>query len=291
MPPKNRSTYRPRLAPASILLAVLLGVTLALAGCSSLPFLESGTSTSPAAPAPAGGSVFLPAAGAAGSTPVLIQLTPAPAVAAPLTPLATLTIMNTPTPGPTPQSLARTENILVLGTDTRSNMTAWRTDSIMVVAIDRTAGQVGIMNIPRDLWVNVPTYGQERINAADYIGEKTHYPGGGPALVGKIVQNLFGVPTQHWVRIQQDGIIKLVDALGGVEVNLDCPLYEAVPDSHSPSGYRKFVLPAGKNFLDGPTAKEFVTFRYMTSGFGRERRQQQLIWAIRNRALRGDVLP
>ncbi len=76
--------------------------------------------------------------------------------------------------------LDKTENILVLGQDQRPGWESWRTDSIMVLAIDHERGQVGIISIPRDLYVDIPTYGSERINITDYVGEKTGYPGGGP---------------------------------------------------------------------------------------------------------------
>jgi polyisoprenyl-teichoic acid--peptidoglycan teichoic acid transferase len=192
-----------------------------------------------------------------------------------------------------PVDLTRTENILVLGSDNRPDMEAWRTDSIMVVVIDPKVGQVGIVSIPRDLYVDVPDYdkGKERLNAVAYIGETLDYPGGGPALVRRVVEEQLGIPTQHYVIIHQDGLIKLVDALGGVTVNLDCPLYEATPDAKSPTGIRIFTLPAGQVQLDGATAKKFATYRYVETDFGRTRRQQQLIWAIRNRVLQANLLP
>ena len=192
-----------------------------------------------------------------------------------------------------PVDLTRTENILVLGTDNRPELEAWRTDSIMVVVIDPKIGQVGIVSIPRDLYVDVPGYnkGKERLNAVAYIGEKLDYPGGGPALVSRVVEEQLGIPTQHYVIIHQDGLSKLVDALGGVTVNLDCPLYEATPDAKSPNGYKTFTLPAGPVQLDGPTAKKFATYRYVQTDFGRTQRQQQLIWAIRNRVLEANLLP
>jgi LCP family protein required for cell wall assembly len=194
---------------------------------------------------------------------------------------------------PEPVDLTRTENILVLGSDNRPDLEAWRTDSIMVVVIDPKIGQVGIVSIPRDLYVEVPGYdkGKERLNAVAYIGEKLDYPGGGPALVRRVVEEQLGIPTQHYVIIHQDGLIKLVDALGGVTVNLDCPLYEATPDDKSPTGIKTFTLPAGPVRLDGATAKKFATYRYVQTDFGRTRRQQQLIWAIRNRVLQANLLP
>jgi LCP family protein required for cell wall assembly len=186
--------------------------------------------------------------------------------------------------------LEQTQNVLVLGADQRPGWEAWRTDSIMVVAIDQKNEQVGILSIPRDLYVDVPGYGKERINAVDYIGEKMKYPGGGPALAARVISETLGIPTQHWARIQMDGLARLVDALGGVDVTLDCPLYERTPNDSAPKGYEEWTLPAGQVHLDGDAARKFATYRYITSDFGRTQRQQQLIWAIRNRALQGNVL-
>jgi len=160
-----------------------------------------------------------------------------------------------------------------------------------VVAIDHKAGQVGIVSIPRDLWVDIPGYGTDRINSADFAGDQIKYPGGGPALTRKVIQDNLGIPTQNYVRIKQEGLVKLVDVMGGVTVTLDCPLYERTPDETSPTGYSDFSLPSGDNFLDGATAKKFVTFRYLSNDFSRARRQQQLIWAIRDRAMQLDMVP
>jgi anionic cell wall polymer biosynthesis LytR-Cps2A-Psr (LCP) family protein len=63
--------------------------------------------------------------------------------------------------------------------DARPGDKAWRTDTIMVVAVDHDSNQVGIFSIPRDLWVDVPTLGPARINQADYHGETSGYPGDG----------------------------------------------------------------------------------------------------------------
>jgi LCP family protein required for cell wall assembly len=189
------------------------------------------------------------------------------------------------------QRLSKTENILILGQDQRPGWESWRTDSIMVLAIDRENGQVGIVSIPRDLYVDIPTYGKERINITDYVGEKRQYPGGGPALVSRVISDTLGIPTQHWVRIHLNGVVKLVDALGGVDVTLDCPLYEATPKDAQMTEYVPWSLPAGKVHLDGENARKFVTYRHVTTDFGRSQRQQQLIWALRNRALEVNLLP
>lgn len=189
--------------------------------------------------------------------------------------------------------LDKTENILVLGQDQRPGWESWRTDSIMVLAIDHERQQMGVISIPRDLWVDIPGYplGQQRINAVDYIGEKLEVPGGGPALAARVISDTLGIPTQHYVRIHLNGLVRLVDALGGVKVTLDCPLYEATPKDATMTEYVPWSLPAGENWLDGDTARKFVTYRSVTSDFGRSARQQQMIWALRNRALEVDLLP
>jgi anionic cell wall polymer biosynthesis LytR-Cps2A-Psr (LCP) family protein len=105
-----------------------------------------------------------------------------------------------------------------------------------------------------------------------------------------VIENELGVPTQHYARIQMDGLVQLVDALGGVTVQLDCPLEEATPDPSNSDALVYWSLPAGENLLDGLSAKKFATYRYLSSDFSRVARQQQLLWAIRNRAMQPDVI-
>lgn len=189
--------------------------------------------------------------------------------------------------------LEKTENILVLGDDSHHGYEIWRTDSMLVVAIDREKGQVGVISIPRDLYVDIPGYGKERINVVDYIGDKRGYPGGGAALAARVISDTLGIPTQHYVRVNLNGVVNLVDALGGVTIELDCPLYEKGGKEHA-DGTIEWVywtLPAGKVHLNGADARKFVTWRYLTSDFGRSSRQQQLIWALIKRAREVNLLP
>ena len=192
-----------------------------------------------------------------------------------------------------PRGLDQTENILVLGTDQRPGDQAWRTDTIIIVAIDHEAKQVGMISIPRDLWVEIPGYGAGRINQVDFQGEVQKVPGGGPALVQQVILNTLGIPTQRWVRLKLEALPELVDALDGVTVTLDCPLHELTPDPKAPDSgkYVAFDLPAGKVKLDGASAAKFARYRYASNDFSRARRQQQLIWAIKERALELNAIP
>lgn len=195
------------------------------------------------------------------------------------------------TPAQGGPDLSETENILILGMDQRPGDPAWRTDTIMVAAIDYDTDQVGIVSIPRDLWVNIPGFGPGRINQVDMQGELQKVKGGGPALVGRVIRDTFGIEVEHWVRLKQDGLPALVDALGGVTVTLECPLHELTPHPTLAGQYQRFELPAGDVFLDGATAKKFATYRYASSDTARAARQMQLIWAIRNRVLQVNAIP
>ncbi len=218
------------------------------------------------------------------TSPSVVLIRPSPAA-------PTATIEAWPTPIWPPSPLDHTNNILVMGMDRRPDEIAWRTDTLMVVAVDAPANRVGIISVPRDLYVDIPGYGLGRINQVDYLGETNGYPGGGPALLRRVLTETLGIPSQHYVRIRMEGLVKLVDALGGVTVVLDCPLYERTPNDASPNGVEDWTLPAGPVLLDGESAKKFATYRYVTTDFGRAKRQQQLIWAIHDRALQLDIIP
>ncbi len=196
-----------------------------------------------------------------------------------------------PVPTPTPRPWVETDNYLILGIDQRPGDEDWRTDSIILVAVDWNGQRVGMVSIPRDLYVEIPGVGETRINRADYIGESTKYPGGGPALLRRVLTQTLGLDFQHYVRINMQQFERIVDTLGGVTVTLPCTLYEAVPDSHSPTGLAEWTLPAGENWLNGENARRFATFRYYSSDFDRARRQQILLWALRDRALQINVIP
>lgn len=292
---------------------ILLTCLLALAGCLSAPVIptatpESTPSATPPAPIPAPAS---PTAVAALVTPTDRPTAPFALPRTPAAPIPTVTaspalsvtliwpptpaITTTPAAWPTPiwpeSPLDHTDNILVMGVDYRPGDASWRTDTLMVVAVDAPANRVGVISIPRDLYVDIPGYGMGRINQADFIGESARYAGGGQALLRRVISETLGVPTGHYVRIRMEGLARLVDALGGVTVVLDCPLYERTPNEASPNGVEDWSLPAGPVLLDGEAARKFATYRYVTTDFGRAQRQQQLIWAIRDRALQLDIIP
>jgi LCP family protein required for cell wall assembly len=216
-------------------------------------------------------------------------LTGLPAAAQTDKPINATPVVPTATLGPA--RLQRTENFLVLGADVPPGSDMMRTDSIMLVSIDYDTRQVGVLSIPGDLWVGVPGWGADRIQSAYSLGDYTKYRGGGRALAKVVVEKTLGVPIQHVVLIKIDGLARLVDALGGVTVRLDCPLYEQAPDPTNRDRLVNWTLSAGKVELNGADAHKFATCHHLTSDFERARRQQLLIWAIGKRAESSEFLP
>lgn len=198
-----------------------------------------------------------------------------------------------PTPLPAPVGPAfnwsQTENYLLLGTDHRPGWTSWRTDVIMIVGVDRANSRVAVFSIPRDTYVQIPGYGWGRINQIDNIGEKANPNGGGPALMSQVLANTLGITTQHWVRVRMDGFVDVVNAIGGVTVHLDCPFYEPVFNLTT-NAWDYFALPPGDVWLDGDTAYWFVRLRYRESDIGRNQRQREFLWALREQIKRTNLL-
>lgn len=184
---------------------------------------------------------------------------------------------------------AETENYLLLGTDRRPGWTSWRTDTVILLGLDRALNRAAVFSIPRDLYVQIPGYGWGRINQVDYLGEQRNGDGGGPALISEVLSATLGVNTQHWVRLQMDGFVDIVDAVGGVTVELDCPFYEPIFNLTT-NAWDYFVLPAGEVKLDGEAAYWFVRLRYRESDIGRSNRQRQFLWALREQALNANLI-
>ena len=182
-------------------------------------------------------------------------------------------------------------NILLLGIDEREcEGSPWRTDTMIVVTVDPESKKAGLLSIPRDLWVDIPGFNPGRINTAHFLGDAYDYPGGGPALAKKTVQRNLGVPIHYYVRINFDGFRRIVDALGGITVEVERAIRDdRYPDEHC--GYMSIYIPKGVQQMDGETALQYARSRHGSSDFDRARRQQRVLFAIRDQALSLDLLP
>ncbi|WP_119728238.1 LCP family protein [Thermomonospora amylolytica] len=181
-------------------------------------------------------------------------------------------------PGP---NVVGTENWLLVGSDTRVETKTtgeggrvWkpgqqRADTIMLVHLPADRDKVYVISIPRDSWVTVPGYGQQKINAA--------FSFGGPPLLIEAVEDLTGVRVDHFGAIDFNGFKDMTDALGGVDVHVARTVHD--PMNH-------VTWQAGKNHLNGERALLFVRQRYnLPNGdFDRIKRQQAFLRAITQKA-------
>ncbi len=181
-------------------------------------------------------------------------------------------------------------NVLLLGSDHRRGETDLpRADTIIVATLDPDSHTAGMLSLPRDLWVPIPGYGNDRINAAFELGEQAKR-GGGPDLARKTIEQLLGVPIHHYAVIGFEGFEKMVDQVGGVVVDVERPIKD---DEYPDADYnmRRIFFQPGLQRLDGETALWYVRSRHADSDFGRARRQQQFLLALRRQALQLNLLP
>jgi LCP family protein required for cell wall assembly len=181
-----------------------------------------------------------------------------------------------------PSQPDRPLNILVLGTDTLPGQEVGRTDVMVLVHLDPDSGRAAMLSFPRDLWVPIPSQGEARINAAYPFGEARIGPGYGPVLAKQTVSDLVGLPVDHFVMINFEGFITLIDELDGIVVDVPEPLTD--PDFPLAGGRRVHVhFDAGPQRMDGSRALIYVRTRHADGDLGRNQRQQQVLVAIFDR--------
>ena len=168
-------------------------------------------------------------------------------------------------------------NIVLLGSDKRDESATWRTDTIIILSVDTESDFVRLLSIPRDLWVDIPGHGPDRINTADLWGELER-EGGGPEVIKQTLYQSLGIPIHYYVRVDFDGFTKIIDAIGGLDIDVECPL----PD---------IELTTGMQHMDGELALLYARSRITTSDFDRSRRQRKLLMALWEQGLSVSVIP
>jgi LCP family protein required for cell wall assembly len=182
--------------------------------------------------------------------------------------------------------------VLLVGLDRRPGETglAYRTDTMLLFSLEPSTNTLGILSIPRDLYVEVPGYSQrQRVNSAMVLGE-IQQPGYGPTLAMMTIQRNLGIRVHEYLAVDFQAFIDLVDAIGGIEVSTEYTINDrAYPDMNF--GYDPFYLPAGTHQLNGYDALRFARTRHGDNDIERAKRQQQTIFAIRDRILNFEILP
>ena len=181
-------------------------------------------------------------------------------------------------------------NIIVMGADYRKGQANWRTDTLIIISVNPRDMTIRMLSIPRDLWVYVPGYGEERVNVADYLGERMGVNQGHANMIRQTIEMNLGIPIHYYLRINFDAFEKIINTLGGVTVQVDCPLQETIRDGRSPTGWSLFAVTPGIHHMDGWTALLLARSRKTTSDFDRSRRQQAIMKGVWQGALGADVL-
>jgi LCP family protein required for cell wall assembly len=181
--------------------------------------------------------------------------------------------------------------ILVMGVDygdwSKDRTGPSRTDTMILFTVDPLSNSIGMLNIPRDLWVQIPGYYYAKLNTAYYLGELHKLPDGGPGLAIRTVEELIGVPINFYAQIDFYSFEKFIDTIGGIEVEVPAEV------SIDPLGpLNNVTLQPGLHSLDGALALAYARARYTEGGdFDRADRQQQVILAIRKKVLDPQYLP
>jgi LCP family protein required for cell wall assembly len=207
----------------------------------------------------------------------------------PIVPTPALTVIPTSTPVPSWVGPS-TFTFVALGVDQRNDREIPRTDTIMIGRVDMRAPSVNLVSIPRDLLVDIPGYGKDRINTAYVYGEQFKEPGGGIGLLKKTIEKNFGVQVDHFGLVDFQCFRTTVDAMGGVTVNVP----RSIEDTHYPTedyGTKVVKFEPGIQKMDGERALEYARTRYADSDFHRMQRQQLIVAALRDQFLQLRTLP
>jgi LCP family protein required for cell wall assembly len=260
---------------------LLLVLSLLLSACS-LPGLSATPISAAAQPTSSPGAELVEPGPDATVTPTPFQPLPPTAVYLP-TDLPTLTPTPTATPTPTPPvpvapagpagSLPSTPgqiNILLLGSDKRPWDVGFRTDTIILATLNPSKGTVSLTSIPRDLYINIPGWGVDRINTA--------WGHGGFKKLAATLEFNFGVTPDHYVLINFSSFKRIIDSLGGLDVNVQTQV----------SDYRNgryVTVNPGVHHMDADDVLWYVRSRKTTNDFARARRQHEALMALFDKML------
>lgn len=174
--------------------------------------------------------------------------------------------------------LSLKKNIVVLGVDERAEEhDVGRSDTLFVVMFDTQTKNASLLSIPRDTRVRIPKHGWDKINHA--------YAYGGRELTQKTVEELLGLHINNYVMVDFKGFKGLVDAIGGVDINVEKDMYYR----DSWDGFT-IDIKKGMQHMDGETAIQYVRFRDEEGDIGRIKRQQHFLMAVYEKIRSADML-
>ncbi len=189
-------------------------------------------------------------------------------------------------------------NILLLGLDYRPLEEDTRADTQIIVHIDPAAKTATMFSVPRDLYVNIPGFGQGRINQSYQLGDRAErqdpgsLPGGGSTLAMSTISATFGIPIHYYAQVNFQGFERVVDAMGGLKIDVPAPLVDnEYPLASRSYGATRIYIPAGVQHMNGKTALQYARSRHADSDLGRNQRQQQVLLALKQQGMNIGIIP
>ena len=169
---------------------------------------------------------------------------------------------------------------MIMGVDERSDDVG-RSDTLMVVTIDPAKNEAALLSIPRDTRVAIPRRGYDKINAA--------YAYGGEELTQATVEDFLGIRIDHYIIINTHAFQKIVDAIGGIDIDVEKRMY--YEDPWDDDGGLIIDLRPGMQHMDGKTAVTYVRYRDEEGDIGRVRRQQKFMKACVDAVTTPAIIP
>ena len=188
------------------------------------------------------------------------------------------------------QSEGRT-NILLLGMGGKNHPGGYLSDTIIVSSLNYQDKKLGLLSLPRDLWVPIAGGGHAKLNEAYAQGENNKkVTSSGGTVSSKTIENVLGIPIHYYVSLDFEGFKKIVDTVGGVDIFVDKDIYDPYYPAENMIDYAPFKISAGLHHLDGALALKYVRSRKTTSDFDRSRRQEQVMAAVKEKVLSLNIL-
>ena len=170
--------------------------------------------------------------------------------------------------------------VMIMGVDERADDVG-RSDTLMIATLDPDKNQAALLSVPRDTRVKIKGYGFDKINAA--------YAYGGRKLTQETIESLLNTHIDHYIKINVHGFTKIIDALGGIDIDVEKRMY--YEDPWDDDGGLYIGLQPGMQHMDGKTAITYVRYRDEEGDIGRIKRQQNFMKAVMDKLVSPTIIP
>ena len=170
--------------------------------------------------------------------------------------------------------------VMIMGVDERADDVG-RSDTLMIATLDPDKNQAALLSVPRDTRVKIKGHGFDKINAA--------YAYGGRKLTQETIESLLNTHIDHYIKINVHGFTKIIDALGGIDIDVEKRMY--YEDPWDDDGGLYIDLQPGMQHMDGKTAITYVRYRDEEGDISRIKRQQNFMKAVMDKLVSPTIIP